>query len=117
MRRMVMIVAVSLLGAACTDMPTSQRPLLFGPSDVSGKLWVSPPYTRVKVGQRQDFNATGGDGKYEWSLARGSGTLRIQGISGRWYSYQSSVPEEFSIIVKSGDGSQTAETFGIVVAQ
>lgn len=109
----VFVLTFVFVAAGCIGIPEGYEPL--GPSVVSGPLRILPPYARIIVGQRQDFEASGGDGKYEWSLIRDLGTLRIQGVSGRWYSYQSSVPEEeFRIIVKSGDG-QAVETFGIVV--
>ncbi len=114
---MAVIMVITALAVAfvvgCTQIPDDYEPLA-GPSALVGPLRVSPPYARIRVDERKDFEASGGDGKYEWKLAKGLGTLRIAGVSGRWYSYQSSVPEEFSIVVRDGTG-QTAETFGIVV--
>jgi len=89
----------------------SQPPLPLQPTPAPALLTVAPKTVTMGANEVKCFTASGGDGRYSWSLDFGRGILTPQGVQACFKSdiYYT----QFRIIVSSGDGQQDTTT-GVV---
>lgn len=105
--RVVLFVVLILVASGCDRKDRGvDRSSPTGPSGFA-QLVVSPQKIVHKIGVKQCFTATGGDGTYRWVLDNGTGPLEA-GNEAR-ACYIATFPIKYTMTVSSGNQSARAQ--------